>query len=132
MLADHAVMPTLPATDMARARAFYEGTLGMKPAPVPDAAANIAGVMYPVGSGAFLVYPSTFAGSNQATAMGFNVAGDAFDDEIANLRAAGVTFDTFDLPEGEWQDGVAVFGPMKSAWFRDSEGNILAVSTMPD
>ena len=53
MLSDHASMPVLAVTDLERARAFYEGTLGFTSAgEVPD------GVVYSTSNGGFLVYPS--------------------------------------------------------------------------
>ncbi|MGB8021415.1 MAG: hypothetical protein WCF04_09335, partial [Candidatus Nanopelagicales bacterium] len=74
MLADYAPIPTLAVADLERARTFYEGVLQLTPqGDVPE------GVLYPAGSGAFLVYPSSFAGTNKATAMAFQVPPAAFD-----------------------------------------------------
>lgn len=127
MLSDHASMPVLAVTDMERARAFYEGTLGFTSAgEVPD------GVVYGTSNGGFLVYPSSFAGTNKATAITFQLPGDAFDAEIDALRAAGVTFQTFDMPGGAtWTDGVLSDGTMRAAWFADPDGNIINVETDP-
>jgi hypothetical protein len=85
--------------------------------------------MYRSGSGSFLVYPSGYAGTNQATAISFQVSADRFDAEVADLRGRGVDFQTFEVPEGTWQDGVLVSGEMKAAWFADPDGNILNVET---
>ena len=79
----------------------------------------------------FLVYPSEFAGTNQATAMGFAVTD--FDAAAAELRANGVVFEEYDMGEDfRTVDGV-VTSPdgRKAAWFKDSEGNILAISDNP-
>ncbi|MDC7120541.1 VOC family protein [Cellulomonas fimi] len=124
MLSDFDAIPVLAVTDLEKARAFYESTLGF--ASVGDAA---EGVMYRSGSGEFLVYPSSFAGTNQATAISFQISADRFDAEVADLRDRGVDFQTFDVPEGTWQDGVLVAGEMKAAWFADPDGNILNVET---
>ena len=126
MLADYTPIPTLAVADLERARAFYEGVLHLTPqGDVPE------GVMYSAGSSAFLVYSSTFAGTNKATAMAFQVPAAVFDAEAAALRAAGVTFLTFDLPGGTWEDGVASFdGQGKAAWFEDPDGNILNIEYM--
>src|SRR4051794_4847093 len=125
MLSAHLAMPVLAVTDVERARAFYEGTLGFRPGDeeVPE------GVFYPTANGGFLVYPSSYAGTNKATAISFQIRGDAFADEVAALRAAGVELQTFDVPEGEWVDGVLTAGPMRAAWFADPDGNILNVET---
>jgi hypothetical protein len=85
--------------------------------------------MYRAGSGQFLVYPSGYAGTNQATAVSFQLSGDRFDAEVADLRDRGVELQTFDAPEGTWQDGVLVQGDMKAAWFSDPDGNVLNVET---
>ena len=125
MLADHSPVTALAVSDLERARAFYEGTLGFSPQQE-----NEEGVIYGSGSGRFFVYRSSFAGTNKATAMSFQVPGDAFDAEISQLRDQGVRFQTFDAPGLEWTDGVATAGDggeYKSAWFEDPDGNILNV-----
>ncbi len=121
MLSDYTPMPTLATADPQRSRAFYEGVLGF-----PPGEAGGDGVVYRAGAGSFLVYESSFAGTNQATAMSLQC--DAgFDDEVRALRDAGVQFDTFDYEGIEWQDGVAVMGESKSVWFKDPDGNIINV-----
>ncbi len=127
MLADYAPVPTIAVADLARAREFYEGTLGFAPDDASD------GVLYRSGSGHFLVYPSAHAGTNRATAMSFQVPGADFDPLVADLRGRGVEFDTFDLPPGaSWVDGVADFGGgARGVWFTDPDGNILNADTMP-
>lgn len=124
MLHEYVPIPTLAVADLARARAYYEGVLGF--APGPDTA---GGVMYAAGGSSFLVYPSSYAGTNKATAMSFQVPADAFDAEVAALRAKGVEFQTFDAEGLTWDDGVATFDGTRSAWFEDPDGNILNVET---
>ncbi len=120
MLSDVTAMPTLPTADLDRARAFYEGVLGFVPGDdLPE------GVRYRAGHGAVLVYPSQYAGTNQATALGFEVDPDRFDEEVSALRAAGVSFDTFEWEGVVWEDGVASMEGGKAVWFRDPDGNIL-------
>jgi catechol 2,3-dioxygenase-like lactoylglutathione lyase family enzyme len=126
MLADFAPIPTVAVTDLPRAQEFYEGVLGFsQDRDAPD------GVMYRAGSGSFLVYPSSFAGSNKATYMSFQVPGDAFDDLVAGLRSKSVEFLTFETPVGTWSDGVADFGDgARAVWFTDPDGNILNIDTV--
>jgi hypothetical protein len=50
--------------------------------------------------------------------------------EMADLRGRGVTFEEYDLPGLKSTDGVAEFGRLRGAWFKDSEGNILGVTEM--
>lgn len=127
MLADHAPIPTLAVADLDRARAFYEGVLHL----APKGEALEEGVFYGAGTGALFVYRSSFAGTNKATAVSFQVPPEAFDAEVAALRADGVTFLTFDMPGGTWEDGVALIeGQGKAVWFEDPDGNILNIDAM--
>jgi catechol 2,3-dioxygenase-like lactoylglutathione lyase family enzyme len=111
---------------MAPSRAFYEGVLGLTPTTEgPDGS-----VIYAAGSGALLVYPSSFAGSNKATAMTFQVPKERFDAEVAALREKDVTFQTFDMEGVTWADGVASYqGAFSAVWFTDPDGNIINVAT---
>ena len=125
MLSDHDPIATLAVKDVQKARDFYEGVLGMTPLGDPP-----EGVIYGSGKTTFLVYPSSFAGSNKATAMSFQVPADSFDTEVTALREKGVTFSTFDAPGLEWDDGVATMGgTFRSVWFEDPDGNILNLGT---
>jgi hypothetical protein len=75
------------------------------------------------------VYESQYAGTNKATAVSFNVATTAFDDEVATLRDKGVSFMTFEAAGLDWNDGVgSMGGGMKTAWFTDPDGNILNIA----
>jgi len=115
---------TLPAADMTRAKEWYRDKLGMKPieeSPMGEA-------LYETGGSRFMLYPSAFAGTNQATAAGFMV--DDFDATVAELRSNGVVFEEYDLGEGMATiDGVITLPDgSKGAWFKDSEGNILGLA----
>lgn len=127
MIGDHTPVATLGVKDLARAREFYEGTLGFQPGTeVMD-----QGITYQSGSGSFFVYASQFSGTNKATAMTFEIPLDAFDSEVSALREKGVTFQTFDAEGMQWEDGVATVGDgaFKSVWFEDPDGNILNIGT---
>ena len=124
MLGNFDPLPILATSDLARAREFYETKLGFAAdEDVPE------GVRYISGASGFLVYPSQFAGTNKATALGFRVPADQFDAEIADLRSRGITFDTFEADGLTWDDGVAAMDGDRVAWFHDPDGNILAVET---
>ncbi|KGN41414.1 VOC family protein [Knoellia aerolata] len=126
MIGDHTPVPTLGVRDIGSAREFYEGTLGLTPGrDMPG------GVEYRAGSGGIFVYESEFAGTNKATAMMFELPEDAFDTQVADLRAKGVAFQTYDLPETQWDDGVATMmdGGFRSVWFEDPDGNIFNLGT---
>ena len=127
MLSNYTPIATVPTADLARARAFYEGTLGVG----GGAQMAVSGdVFYTCGSSGFLLYSSQFAGTNQATTLAFQVDEDGFDAEVARLRDAGVSFDTFEMEGLNWVDGVATMDEGKAVWFRDPDGNILNLTTM--
>jgi catechol 2,3-dioxygenase-like lactoylglutathione lyase family enzyme len=126
MLSDFPAMPVLAVTDLDRARRFYEDTLGLGPGDeAPD------GVVYRAGGVDLLVYPSSYAGTNKATAVGFQLPEEAFDQEVARLREQGVVFQEFEMEGLTWRDGVAEVDGMRSAWFTDPDGNILNIGTAP-
>ena len=111
---------TLPASDLGRARKFYEGTLGLE-----LEEENPAGVFYRAGSGRIFVYESGFAGTNQATAATFLV--DDLEAAVRELRERGVDFEEYDFPGLKTVNGIADLGGELSAWCKDTEGNILSV-----
>ena len=118
--------PVLPASDLERAKRWYSEKLGFDPVKEDE----YGGVEYETGGGRFLVYLSEFAGTNKATAAGFVV--ENFDEMVARLRSSGVVFEDVDFGEfGSTVDGV-IETPNgdKAAWFKDSEGNILSLSTI--
>ena len=113
---------TIAVSDLDRAKKFYEGTLGLKP--VEERA---DGVRYQSGAGDwFLVYPSQFAGTAQSTYMSFEV--DDVEVAVKELRDKGVVFEEYDFPGLKTVDGVADFEGGKGSWFKDSEGNTLALT----
>ena len=120
MLGDRDAAATLAVSDLGRARAFYEGTLGLTPV-MEDPGA----VVYRSGTSAVLVYPSAYAGTNKATAASWTV-GDEFDAIVDDLREKGVAFERYDdLPDTTREGDVHLMGEFKSAWFKDPDGNIL-------
>jgi predicted enzyme related to lactoylglutathione lyase len=122
MLGKHPVIAYIPVSDIARARRFYEETVGLKakePSP--------GGVLYECGQGtqAFL-YKSAGAGTNKASTLFWAV--DDLEAEMKELKAKGVKFEEYDMPGVKTKNGIASDGGAKSAWFKDTEGNILAIA----
>lgn len=125
MLSEATVYGVLPATDVERAKKFYEGTLGLKPADMPTDPDYLS---YSTKQGTFLVY-KTQAPGGAATALGFVV--DDLAAEMADLKKRGVVFEEYDLSGLKTVNGVIDMGKMgKGAWFKDSEGNTLSLSQM--
>ena len=118
MLGDKNATATIPVKRLAPARDFYERTLGLKPAPEQEPGA----LRYKNGSSDILVYESQFAGTNKATALTWTV-GDV-DDTVRDLKAKGVAFEHYDLPETKREGDVHVAKGLRVAWFKDPDGNI--------
>ncbi len=124
MLANYVAIPTIPVADLQRARDFYENVLDFQPV-----SEGGEGIRYRSGDGQFLVYPSDYAGTNEGTAMAFQIPHAEFDAEVTALREKGLEFLTFDAEGMTWDEGVATFGEDRGLWFEDPDGNILAVET---
>jgi catechol 2,3-dioxygenase-like lactoylglutathione lyase family enzyme len=126
MLKDRKLHATIPVADMARARAFYEGTLGFAPSAIEP-----GGTMYDAGGGTrFVLYPSgPLAGTAAHTLAGFSVAD--IDAEVAELKGRGVVFAEYDTEYVKTVDSIATTGNVRAAWFKDSEGNILGIGQLP-
>lgn len=121
MLNDTEIYAVLPASDLGRAREFYHDKLGLEPAEERS-----EGLVYQVRNSKFLLYETSFAGTAQNTAV--NWAIDDLDAEMAELRSKGVEFEDYDFPGLKTENGVAADEDGRAAWFKDSEGNILALS----
>ena len=121
MLQKHPLYAYFPAKDVARARQFYEQTLGFTPKEEVD-----GGVAYTFanGTGAFL-YPTPNAGTSKASQAFWQV--DDIEREVAELKSRGVRFEHYDVPGGTGSGDIVTAGGAKAAWFKDTEGNILAV-----
>ena len=120
MLQQSPMFAYIPAKDLQRARQFYEVKLGFTPK-----AELGGGVHYPFGggTGAFL-YTTPNAGTSQASQAFWEVLD--IRKEVAELKARGVEFEDYDMP-GKDAEGIVTQGGAMAAWFKDSEGNIMAV-----
>jgi catechol-2,3-dioxygenase len=122
MLVNRDAMATIAVKDIQIAKKFYEGTLGLKPARSEE-----PGVLgYQSSNSLILVYQSQYAGTNQATAATWLV-GDELEDIVQALKAKGVVFEKYDFPNTTRKGEVHVTGSNKAAWFKDPDGNILAL-----
>jgi catechol 2,3-dioxygenase-like lactoylglutathione lyase family enzyme len=122
MLGDKDALATIAVKDLAKARKFYEGSLGLKL--VPSEEASVLG--FKSGNSTILVYQSQFAGTNQATAATW-VVGDELDRIVKTLKAKGVSFEHYDMPGTTRQGDVHVSGKVRVAWLKDPDGNILSI-----
>jgi catechol 2,3-dioxygenase-like lactoylglutathione lyase family enzyme len=121
MSAHYPIHATLPATDLERAKRFYTEKLGLS----PESEAP-GGIFFRCGEGTrFLVFPSGGTASGSHTQMGWTV--EDIEAEVADLKARGVVFEEYDTPYLKTIGSVATTGPIKAAWFKDSEGNLLSL-----
>lgn len=112
----------LAAADISRARSFYEGVLGLTPTDVQE---DDGSVGYDLGGTPVLVYQTSFAGTAQNTVFGIQTPD--LDRDMAGLREKGVSFAEYDFAELTTVNGVAEMEAGRTAWFTDTEGNILAL-----
>ena len=122
------VHPTLPAIDLERAKKFYEGTLGLKiimedPSP---------GAMLQAGEGTYLYIYQRAATKAEHTVASFTVKDVVT--TVKELKSRGIVFEEVDFPGADIVDNVVTMslpsGEFKGAWFKDTEGNILAITNM--
>jgi predicted enzyme related to lactoylglutathione lyase len=132
MLTDVPIYAVLPCVDFARATNFYERVLGLKRAAMPGGGQDMEGsALYQCGGGTMLlVYQRPEPTKAEHTSAGWMV--NDLDSVVDGLIAKGVKMEVYDMPGVEFDSrGVASMGEMKSAWFKDTEGNILALSQAP-
>jgi catechol 2,3-dioxygenase-like lactoylglutathione lyase family enzyme len=116
------IVPYIPVTNVARARKFYEEKLGLTPKEE-----YAGGVIYECGGGSWVfMYPSSGAGTSKASTLFWAV--DDVVAEVRELKAGGVVFEEYDMPGIKMENSIASAGGAKTAWSKDSEGNILAIS----
>jgi catechol 2,3-dioxygenase-like lactoylglutathione lyase family enzyme len=120
MLQNAPMYSYIPAKDVARARAFYEEKLGFKPKEVTP-----GGIVYEFANGtACFLYPTPNAGTSQASQAFWQV--EDIEKEVAELMERGVKFERYDMRDID-EKGISTAGGAKAAWFKDTEGNIMAL-----
>jgi catechol 2,3-dioxygenase-like lactoylglutathione lyase family enzyme len=121
MLGDNEATATIPVKNLGAARKFYEDTLGLKLVHTEGEEA----VSYQSGNTHVLVYHSQYAGTNKATAATWMVSD--IESLVKDLKARGVSFEHYDMPGVTRTGDIHLAGPLKNAWFKDPDGNIIAL-----
>lgn len=124
MLERSPLCPMIPAADIERAKAWYADKLGLSPAMEDE-----IGLWYETGGTRFAIYETTFAGTARNTAAEWLV--EDIESVMADLTSRGLEFEEYDFPGLKTEAGLALLGRYKGAWFRDSEGNTLALGQVP-
>ncbi len=123
MLSKLEIRAALPAKDLQRARRFYADKLGLTPkSEMPG------GLIYQCKDSWFMLFPSSGASSGEFTQAGWQT--DNVEAEVAALKAKGVVFEEYNSPDLKTVNGIATTGNSRAAWFKDSEGNLLAIIQM--
>ena len=121
MLGKADATPMIAVKDIDRAKSFYGEKLGLTSKDL----GNSEFFMLKTGNSELSVYKSEYAGTNKATLLTFDV--DDIEAEVSELKAKGISFEHYDL-EGLTAEGDIYKGPgMKTAWFKDPDGNILSL-----
>jgi predicted enzyme related to lactoylglutathione lyase len=121
MLRNAPIRAYIPVSNVSRARKFYEDVVGLQPREE-----YAGGVIYECGRSEVFMYPTPNAGTSKASQAYWQV--DDVEAEVADLKARGVKFEEYDMPGVAMKNSIATGGGAKTAWFKDTEGNILAVS----
>lgn len=127
-LREYPAIAVLRAEDLERARRFYRDALGLE----ETSQRPMGGAIFSAGDGTtVMLYERSGMPAPQNTTLGFAVPAERFGAVMDELRGRGVTFEDYDIPEIGLKtvDGVAEYDGMKSAWFLDSEGNVLNLAS---
>jgi predicted enzyme related to lactoylglutathione lyase len=113
----------LAAEDSERARVFWRDTVGLAVKDYPDQPGYFSAY---AGDGTELLVYQRDRSKAEHTVAGFHVPD--IHAAVAALRRRGVVFEEYDFPTLKTVDGVADNGIVWSAWFRDTEGNIIGIT----
>jgi predicted enzyme related to lactoylglutathione lyase len=124
MLNDSKVTANIPAGDLNRARDFYADKMGLTPA--QEVMSGEVLIYKTAGGTEFQIYRTDYAGQAGHTIAQFHVSD--IESEVHDLKAKGVTFETYDMPGVQWDGEIASMEGMgRAAWFKDSEGNTMCL-----
>ncbi|MFC2024365.1 VOC family protein [Chloroflexota bacterium] len=115
-------MPHYRPVDLERAKSFYTGKLGFtveREDPGP-------GAMLESGGGKLYIYERAATKADHTVAS-FEVAD--VEGTVKELKAKGMVFEEYDVPGLKTVDSIAIMGTIKGACFKDTEGNILALTS---
>ena len=124
-ITDAPIHPSLAVRDLDRARTWWADKLGWEPAREFDGL-----LVYEVGDSYFTLFTTPFAGTAKNTVMNWNVKD--LRAEVARLKGRGVAFEDYEFGEFKTVDGImADPGGGSTAWFKDLDGNIVAILQAP-
>jgi catechol 2,3-dioxygenase-like lactoylglutathione lyase family enzyme len=127
MIGNPRVVAIVPVSNLEKGIEFYEGTLGLELEERNESLPQNREARFKVGAARFGIYESTGAGQSRHTLASFEV--EDIEATAEDLRARGLTFEEYDMPGLKTENGIADIGHEKAAWFKDPDGNILAVES---
>ena len=125
MLAHADAIATVGVRDIEAARAFYGDVLGLLQEEGGQEASGV--LIFRSGNTRVQVYRSDYAGSNQATAITWDV-GERIVEIVDALKAKGATFERYDIPGMRLEGELYVTEGFKVTWLKDPDGNILSIN----
>jgi catechol 2,3-dioxygenase-like lactoylglutathione lyase family enzyme len=118
------LLANLRTADLDRTVAFYEGTLGLPVIVRREVMPGHEEVRFDAGGGLLCFEVGTVRETTNAL-VSWDV--EDIDTAVAQLRERGVEFEEYDYPSLKTVDGIARVGNLSAAWFKDPDGNLLAV-----
>ena len=122
MVGDNRVSAVLVSTDLERSRDFYENKVGLKVSPetIPNH------LLFDCGNGtSLLVYGRGSGNAADHTQVRFWTSDVARD--VADLVERGIVFEEYDMGAFKTVDHVVTSPIGRSAWFKDPDGNTIAL-----
>jgi hypothetical protein len=127
MLNDSTIITLMPAVDLRRADHFYREILGLTPINLSENAVAEGLIAYRTANGTQLALYQRGPTTADHTVLEFVVSD--LESLVDGLSAKGVVFEQYDLPGFQTDArGIVHDGQSLSAWFKDTEGNILSLS----
>ncbi len=124
MLSSAQLVTVFPAVDLDRAKKFYTEKIGLR---VSEEFSS--GIIFESEDRGYNIYIYK-RGPTKADHTVASFIVDDVEKEVKDLKEKGVVFEEYDLPQTKTVDSIATSGEMKSAWFKDTEGNIISVTSM--
>lgn len=125
MLGSKHLFATVRVTNLENSKRWYQDVLGLSPSSTQVPPGHLA---YDTGGGTMLLIYEGGAPKSDHTLAGFEV--NNIDATAADLRAKGVKFEDYDFPGLKTVNGICTLGNWKGGWFKDPDGNILAVGQL--
>ena len=128
MIGNPRVVAIVPVSSLEKGIEFYEGTLGLELEERNESLPQNREARFKLGAARFGIYESVGAGQARHTLASFEV--DDLEAAADDLRSRGLTFEEYDMPNLKTENGIADIGHEKAAWFKDPDGNILALAEL--